>query len=311
MSENDLYPWARSVTFVILEQLPNTNSNLLVRKVAVTTHTDIFKYKVGIAPTGNVKLSLAQHALGTKPSPFLSFSSSPLGSPTNILERVPGQPLEPNKPILVDFNKLKSKGFSLHTTSEIVTDIRRLMSTDRTIVNRANKLIDMIQTIEYEHLYKGDYISPNAIRKVGPIHARHITSAESIMLDFVESHRNLPRAKKELAGLRSSYNKARYTGQAFRVVGAAGIVLSAYDVTRATKKSIEQKSAKPITAETIRQIGGWGAGWAGAKAGCAAGALIGIETGPGAVLTCGAGAILVGAAGYFGADWVADHIDTN
>jgi hypothetical protein len=36
-----------------------------------------------------------------------------------------------------------------------------------------------------------------------------------------------------------------------------------------------------------------------------------IETGPGAIITGLVGGIVFGAAGYFGADWVADHIDKN
>lgn len=68
---------------------------------------------------------------------------------------------------------------------------------------------------------------------------------------------------------------------------------------------------KPITAESIRQIGGWGGAIAGMKAGGLAGAALGIETGPGAILTGAAGALIFGTAGYFGADWIADFIDSN
>ncbi|EIQ26602.1 putative membrane protein [Shigella boydii 965-58] len=41
------------------------------------------------------------------------------------------------------------------------------------------------------------------------------------------------------------------------------------------------------------------------------GASLGITTGPGAVATGIIGGIVFGAAGYFGADWVADYIDEN
>ncbi|HIE9781355.1 TPA: hypothetical protein ACXRZB_002721 [Klebsiella pneumoniae] len=50
---------------------------------------------------------------------------------------------------------------------------------------------------------------------------------------------------------------------------------------------------------------------AGAKIGTVAGAAVGIETGPGVVLTGLIGGVIFGTAGYFGADWVADHIDEN
>jgi hypothetical protein len=34
-------------------------------------------------------------------------------------------------------------------------------------------------------------------------------------------------------------------------------------------------------------------------------------TGPGAVVTAGIGAVVGGTAGYFGFDWIADHVDEN
>ncbi|WP_421648306.1 hypothetical protein [Klebsiella pneumoniae] len=61
----------------------------------------------------------------------------------------------------------------------------------------------------------------------------------------------------------------------------------------------------------LRQAGGWGMAVAGAKIGTVAGAAVGIETGPGVVLTGLIGGVIFGTAGYFGADWVADHIDEN
>ena len=50
---------------------------------------------------------------------------------------------------------------------------------------------------------------------------------------------------------------------------------------------------------------------AGFKVGGVVGAALGIETGPGAILTGAIGGIVFGTAGYFGADWVADHIYAN
>jgi hypothetical protein len=50
---------------------------------------------------------------------------------------------------------------------------------------------------------------------------------------------------------------------------------------------------------------------AGFKIGAATGALLGVETGPGAIVSGLIGGIVFGGAGYFGADWVADYIDEN
>src|SRR5262249_51927355 len=96
-----------------------------------------------------------------------------------------------------------------------------------------------------------------------------------------------------------------------RFVQVVGMVLTVYDVSKATVKSVKQNSFKPITTEGIRQVGGWGGALAGMKIGGLAGAALGIETGPGAILTGFAGALIFGTAGYFGADWLADKIDEN
>ncbi|WP_286159236.1 hypothetical protein [Janthinobacterium sp. HH01] len=95
------------------------------------------------------------------------------------------------------------------------------------------------------------------------------------------------------------------------MVQVVGIVLTAYDLEQASEKSFKAKSVKPISAEVIRQAGGWGGAVAGFKLGGLAGAALGIETGPGAIITGLIGGIIVGGASYFGADWVADHIDKN
>lgn len=97
----------------------------------------------------------------------------------------------------------------------------------------------------------------------------------------------------------------------FRAVQIVGVLFTVYDIGKASVKSVDQQSVNPIAAEGIRQVGGWGMGWMGMKLGCATGALLGIETGPGAVITCGAGGLIFGVAGYFGFDWLADFIDEN
>lgn len=99
--------------------------------------------------------------------------------------------------------------------------------------------------------------------------------------------------------------------RSLRIVQFVGIAFTVHDVGTATMKSVEQRSVKPITAETIRQIGGWSGAIAGIKVGGMTGAAVGIETGPGAILTGAVGALIFGTAGYFGADWIADFIDPN
>ncbi|MDY6993188.1 MAG: hypothetical protein SVR94_11370 [Pseudomonadota bacterium] len=96
-----------------------------------------------------------------------------------------------------------------------------------------------------------------------------------------------------------------------QAIQIGGIILTCYDLGIATVKSVEQESIKPITAESIRQIGGWSAALAGVTIGGQLGTAVGIETGPGAILTGTLGALTFGAAGYLGADWLADFIDEN
>lgn len=99
--------------------------------------------------------------------------------------------------------------------------------------------------------------------------------------------------------------------RSLRVVQMLGVAFSAYDLSRATVKSVKTESAAPLVAESIRQTGGWASAWMGAKAGGALGLALGIETGPGAILMGAGGALIFGAAGYFGFDWLADGLDAN
>lgn len=96
-----------------------------------------------------------------------------------------------------------------------------------------------------------------------------------------------------------------------QVVQIVGFVVTAVELTQATSRSLATRSAKPITAEGIRQVGSWAMAWGGMKLGGVAGAAVGIETGPGAILFGAAGALAGGFAGYMGFDWVADHLDPN
>ena len=92
---------------------------------------------------------------------------------------------------------------------------------------------------------------------------------------------------------------------------AVGVIVTVHDVAQAARTSVAIRSMKPLGAEAVRQVGGWGAALAGSKIGFGVGALFGIETGPGAIATGAVGAIVFGAMGYFGADLAADQIFPN
>lgn len=139
----------------------------------------------------------------------------------------------------------------------------------------------------------------------------YVRSAEDLWAEFRAGRMTRPELVQELRNLESSYARARVVGQAGRVLMVLGVVLTAVELTQAARRSIEEGSARPLSAETIRQVGGWGGAIAGGKIGFAVGALFGIETGPGALISGAVGAVIFGAAGYFGADWIADQISPN
>jgi len=256
-----------------------------------------------IASGPNANITLAEHALNKKPSQYMSFSDSPLASPTNAMYNDGGAPL------LVDARKLKRSGVQIFSTEEIAADLRKFGRKNSASRIRANRAIEMITTIEGEVLVKGK-VAGNFLRKPGPTHKAYIVQAENAARDL-ETHRNLAQTQHEVTSLKSSHARVRATGHVFRLVNVVGVVLSAGDIAYASHTSVKKGSVKPIAAESIRQAGGWGLGWAGFKTGCATGALIGIETGPGVFAACAIGGLFGGVAGYLGADWIADNIHEN
>ena len=174
----------------------------------------------------------------------------------------------------IDIAVLERHGAKIITTSELIADLRALKTQQPTMGNRIDKLINAIQTVEREVLIQGR------------------APASAVMTE-------------------GQHNALRNWDKLGKGLFIVGIVLTVYDLGDATYQSVQQSSIRPISAEVIRQAGGWGAAWAGAKIGALGGAAIGIETGPGALLTGAAGALIFGIAGYFGADWVADHIYEN
>jgi hypothetical protein len=101
----------------------------------------------------------------------------------------------------------------------------------------------------------------------------------------------------------------RFARVGSRVFLVVGIAIDAALLTDSAVRSVEQGTPRPVVAQAIRTIGGWGGAWVGAKLLCVGGAAATVETGPGAVLGCIAGGVLGGFAGYMGADWIADMID--
>lgn len=173
------------------------------------------------------------------------------------------------EPFWIDVAKARMAGASLHETDEIVADLSRIGSKMKTEADK--------QKIEsLKKLVSDD----REVLIKGPVPATAVKGSAAMG------------ATRLLQG-----------------VQVVGFTLSAVELGGAASRSVDEKSVRPIGAETLRQAGGWAGAWAGVKLGAAAGAMMGIETGPGVAVTIGVGSIIGGSAGYFGADWVADHID--
>lgn len=101
-----------------------------------------------------------------------------------------------------------------------------------------------------------------------------------------------------------SYRATSVLIKGARVVRVFAIGFTAHDLKLAADESIKQKSIKPISVEVVKQAGGWGGAIAGARIGVA----VGIETGPGAIVSGAVGGIIFGTAGYFGASWLTEYL---
>lgn len=286
---------ARGFLFVVFDQLPEVGSQRIIRKVASVPRD--FSLHPAL-PSG--RLTPAEHTLNLNPSesPFLSASNKPFAAPS-----IEG------KPLLIDVAKAKAAGAQIYSVQEVVADLRRFAAENPGARTQVEKLIWAVQ-IEGEVLVKGG-APAEAVGKVSAPHDAYIRTAEDVWAEFKESKINKGQLDSELATLEKAYAKAKIVGRVGRVLMVVGVIFTVKDVAGATQRSVQQQSFKPVGAEAIRQIGGWGGAIVGGKFGFGVGALFGIETGPGAIVTGAIGAVIFGALGYFGADLIADQVSRN
>jgi hypothetical protein len=88
-----------------------------------------------------------------------------------------------------------------------------------------------------------------------------------------------------------------------------GIVSDAHQMSKAIGKSMTSGNVRPAAAQATRSLTTWGAVWAGAELFGTGGALLGLETGPGAAVTSGVGALMGGFVGLFASEWLARRIE--
>jgi hypothetical protein len=286
----------RGFMFIVFEQLPDVGTDRIIRKVAVVPRD----FSMSAAnPLGS--LSPAEHVLNMNPtqSPYLSASNRPMGAAS-----IEGRPL------LLDTAKIIEAGGQVLSVEQVVRDLEAFAEQHPTARAQVDKLVATIKNIEGEVLVKGG-VPAGAAQPVGPVHQAFIRSAEDLWQQFRAGALSRPELERELAALQKSYERVKVVGKVGRVITVLGLVLTAVDLTRAANQSVQTSSFKPITAEAVRQAGGWGMAWAGAKIGAVGGAALGVETGPGLFVTGAIGAVVFGALGYFGADLVADQISPN
>ena len=284
---------ARGYLFVVFEQLPEVGARKVIRKVAAIPKNYALQ-----APNPQANVGLAEHALGNNNSQYLSSSSKPYAAGS----------IKGEYPLLIDLKKAQEAGANIYTVEELVADLRRFASQNPASQNRVNTLIWAVQNVEGEVLIEGG-IPGNAVSKVSTPHGKYIRTAEDLWTSYTAGKISQAQLETELATIEKAYSRAKIFGRVGRVLTVVGVIFTVKDVADATQRSLDRGSIKPLEAEVIRQVGGWGGAIVGGKIGFAAGALFGIETGPGAIVTGAIGAVVFGALGYFCADLIADWME--
>lgn len=269
---------ARAFLFTVIDEIGQ--EGFLVRKIYVSPDDPYLK---------NLNLSSEQINTEVNPEKY-GIIPKDVNSSTTVAEHTmgnnksnftstssifpDGSPRFDGRSIFIDIDKVKKSGATLVSTEEIIIALNEYKLNNKHLTKRIDKFIGYISDIDKEVLVKGK------------IPASAIFNEESLSLT-------------------SNMIKAG------RVVQVFGIAFTAYDLGIATDESIKIGNVKPISAEVIRQAGGWGGAVAGMKFGASTGALIGIETGPGAIITGAIGGVIGGAVGYFSADFLADYVYEN
>ncbi|MCU1718963.1 glycine zipper family protein [Pseudomonas sp. 5P_3.1_Bac2] len=269
----------RAFFFVIVEE-PGKDG-FLVRKIYASGKSPYLR-NMQLSPLQMLSETRPEHygLMPKKPGANLSIAEHVLGknqsqfiSTSSIFPE--GSPRFDGRSIFIDIHKAQQSGARLVQTDEILRDLAQYKTKHPHLTKRIDKIAAYVGDVDKEVLIEGKKVPAKAVFTSGSL---------SVTQGFV---------------------------RAARVVQVVGIAFTAYDLTAASQESIRIGNTKPINAELVRQAGGWGSAWAGFKIGGVAGAALGVETGPGLIVTGLVGGILFGAAGYFGADWVADHIYEN
>lgn len=133
-----------------------------------------------------------------------------------------GSPRFEGKTIIVDIDKAVRSGAKLISTEEILKSLDDYRNQNPHLKKKIERISNYVRDIDKEVLLHGEKIPASAI-----------FTPETLKY-------------------------AKYFTRGARVIQVTGIIFTAYDLEQATEKSIKNGSVKPITAEVIRQAGGWG-----------------------------------------------------
>ncbi len=130
------------------------------------------------------------------------------------------------------------------------------------------------------------------------------TEAGGAYTSRIENWRALQRGTENEVLLKGSIPPGAIRGRTLMKITKAGKlygeVMTAIELGDAAVQSYKKEDPEIVTKESARQIGGWVAGLAGAKAGAVIGAACGIESGPGLFATGLIGSAIGFWVGYYG-----------
>lgn len=155
--------------------------------------------------------------------------------------------------------------------------------------------------------------APNAARETNLAHlvGTHVHAWGPLLLQM--GYKGFGRALSQIStrGFAQAVSRERILGLRFghHALVAVGVVVEAWQMAQAIKRSIVLRSARPATAQAARSLTTWGAVWAGVELFGTGGAMLGIELGPGVVISTAIGATVGGCVGFFASDWVARQIE--
>lgn len=177
--------------------------------------------------------------------------------------------------VYIDVGKLKRAGVTLYETPQLLQDLDRLKA--------ASSDAAFQQKVEFFKNLSG-------------------AKDREVLLDVRTSFQ----AEVPAAAIKSVASMGLTRGLQF--VQGVSIVITVYDLEQAGVTSFSTHSIRPFGKEVGHDIGGWGGAIAGAKLFAMGGAAVGIETGPGAIVTAAVGGVLGGIIGFFAADWVEKQV---